>query len=74
MDNNSCEKGKMAIMLLKEAIWKVEDRLNVILESIADHEAEIIRLRQHSHLSSERLTKIETRLTNKLNKQNANDR
>lgn len=57
----------MAIMLLKESLWKVEDRLNIILESIADHEAEIIRLKQHSRLSSERLGKIEAKIGHIIN-------
>ena len=67
MDNNSLENSKMALMLLKESLWKVEDRLNIILESIADHEAEIIRLKQHSRLGSERLAKIEAKLGHTIN-------
>ncbi len=53
---------KINLMLLKESLWKVEDKLNVILESIADHEAELIRLKRLTDLGLERLGKVETQL------------
>ena len=46
-------------MFLKETLWKVEDKLNVILESIADHEAEQIRQKRLTNLMLERLGKLE---------------
>ncbi len=60
-------------MLLKESLWKVEDRLNVILESIADHEAELLRLKRLSNLSLERFGKIESRIGNKLKREVENE-
>ncbi len=60
-------------MLLKESLWKVEDRLNVILESIADHEAELLRLKRLSNLSLERIGKIESRLGNKFKRDVENE-
>ncbi len=58
----SNNEPKLNLMLLKESLWKVEDKLNVILESIADHEAELIRLKRRTNLSLERIGKVETRL------------
>ena len=49
------DEQKLHHMLLKESIWKIEDKLNVIMESIADHEAELIRLRRLISLSAQRL-------------------
>ncbi len=73
MFNKPNNTGKINLMLLKESLWKVEDRLNVILESIADHEAELLRLKRLSNLSLERIGKIELRLGNKLKKDIENE-
>lgn len=50
---------KMTDMLLQESVWKVEDKVNVILESMADQEAEVIRLKRHMTQVLERLAEIE---------------
>ena len=59
MVNKSSDNGKINLMLLKETLWKVEDKINVILESIADHEAEQIRQKRLTNLILERLSKLE---------------
>lgn len=53
---------RMTLLLLREAIWQVEDRLNVIAESVVDQEAEIIRLKRLNDLHSRRLESFEARL------------
>ena len=50
----------MELKLLKEAIWNIEDKLNVILEAITEHDAELIRLRQLTNLCLKRLVRLET--------------
>ncbi len=50
-------------MLLQESLWKVEDKLSLMLESLADHEAELIRLRRLITLTSQRLHTLESRST-----------
>jgi len=37
------KKRKMIILLIQESIWKIEDKLNVIVESLATHRTELIR-------------------------------
>ena len=49
----------MELRLLKEAIWNVEDKLNVILEAIAEHESELLKLRQLTNLCLQRLVCLE---------------
>ena len=51
---------KISLMLLQESIWKIEDKINVILEGIADHEAELIRIRNSMNLLLQRLDITET--------------
>ena len=51
---------KISLMLLQESLWNIEDKINIFLESIADHEAEIIRLKRFNQLFSERLSKLES--------------
>lgn len=46
---------RMSLMLLQESIWKIEDKINIILEGIADHEAELIRIRNSMNLLLQRL-------------------
>lgn len=45
----------MSLMLLQESLWKIEDKLNVIVECIADHEAELIRVKRKIQLLSRKL-------------------
>lgn len=51
---------RMNLMLLQESIWKVEDKLRVILESLADHEAELIRTRNSMNELLRKLDLLET--------------
>ena len=54
------KKGnELSLMLLQESLWGIEDKINVIVETLADHEAEIIRLKRHNQLHSERLNTLE---------------
>ena len=55
------EQKRVTVLLLQESIWQLEDKLNVILESIADQEAEVVRLKRLSNLMSDRLSKLEAR-------------
>lgn len=50
-------------MLLQESLWKVEDKLSLMLESLADHEAELIRLRRLITQATQRLHTLESRST-----------
>ena len=49
----------MELKLLKENLWNVEDKTNVLLESTADHEAELIRLRRLNTIFLKRLIRLE---------------
>lgn len=54
------KKGnELSLMLLQESLWGIEDKINVIVETIADHEAEVIRLKRLSQLFSGRLSTLE---------------
>ena len=46
----------MIILLIQESIWKIEDKLNVIVESLATHRAELIR---HERLIKKILTRLD---------------
>lgn len=37
---------EMNFKLLREALWNLEDKLTTIMESIADQEADIVRLKR----------------------------
>ena len=54
-------KTAMELELLKERIWNIEDKLNVIMESTADHEAELIRLRRMNTIFLKRLIRLEVK-------------
>jgi len=47
---------------LQESLWKIEDRINVILESLADHEADIIRIKRLNPQILQRLDVLETQI------------
>lgn len=53
------ENKKISLMLLQESLWNIEDKINIFIESIADHEAEIIRLKRFNKIFSERLKVLE---------------
>jgi hypothetical protein len=57
---------RLNLMLIQELLWKLEDKINVILEGIADHEAELIRHRQNIDAYSARIDKLEARKARKL--------
>ncbi|MFH1891879.1 MAG: hypothetical protein ABIK83_04270 [Candidatus Zixiibacteriota bacterium] len=38
-------KQRIDAILVQETLWTIEDNVKIILESVADHEAELIRLR-----------------------------
>lgn len=40
------KEKKLSLMLLRESIWGIEDKLKTIIETQADHEADIIRLKR----------------------------
>ena len=63
MSNGTNDKKRIASMVLQESLWKVEDKLIQMIENLADHEAELIRLRRLITLTSERLHTLETRST-----------
>lgn len=50
----------LSLLLLQESLWKIEDKLNVFVEGLADHEADIIRLRRSLDKVSLRLKSLET--------------
>lgn len=60
------EAKAIDLILLKETMWKLEDQINVITESMADQEAELLRVKRLTDLISERLKKLE------LNRQHIN--
>ena len=57
MKNN--DSINIELKLLKEAIWNIEDKLNVLMESIANHETEIIQLKRLSNLCLKRIALAE---------------
>ncbi len=64
MSNNTSSEPKTQFLLLKELVWKIDDKLKVIIETQADHEAEIIRLnrktKQIVHNQKEIKSKLKT--------------
>ena len=65
MSNGTREKKRIALMVLQESLWKVEDKLIQMIENLADHEAELIRLRRLITLTTERLQTLESRSTSR---------
>ncbi len=55
------DRHELTLLLIQEGLWKVEDKLTIVLESIADHEAELVRLKRLTDLSLQRLTRLEAR-------------
>lgn len=50
MEQGSEPEERINLILFRESIWELEDKVNVIMESIADQEAEAIRLRRLTRL------------------------
>lgn len=65
MPERTSNKRRLTLLLLQESLWKIEDKMNIFLESIADHEAELIRLRRLVGLVLQRLEAMESRRTMK---------
>ena len=63
MPNESDTQKRIDMMLIRESVWKIEDRLNVISESIVDQEADLIRLKRLVDLALGRLGKLEAART-----------
>ena len=59
MAEKSNNKRRLSLLLLQESLWKIEDKMNIFLESIADHEAELIRLRRSVNLALQKLRSLE---------------
>lgn len=49
------DSDKVDVILLQESFWKLEDKLEVFVESLADLEAEVIRLKRAVKLIEQRL-------------------
>jgi len=60
------KEERMNLALLREELWKLEDKVSVVMESEADHEAEIIRLKKLFVLVNDRITSLDTRNAIKL--------
>lgn len=65
--SNNCEK--LNSMLLKESLWRVEDKLNVLDQSVADVEAGLIRLRGTVNAFEQRLLRIEQNRAHRLSEE-----
>ena len=59
MDVKRTKKNDLSLLLLQESLWGVEDKIKVISETIADHEAELIRLRNLNQVAIDRLNALE---------------
>ncbi|MBN4056940.1 hypothetical protein JYU19_01375 [bacterium AH-315-J21] len=55
------KEDTLNLALLREELWKLEDKVSVVMESEADHEAELIRLKKLFVLVNDRITSIDTR-------------
>ncbi|MCH9031193.1 MAG: hypothetical protein IIB00_02900 [candidate division Zixibacteria bacterium] len=62
MPKSSDIQPKLTLLLLREAIWQIEDRVNVIVESVADQEAAVLRLKRLNELHTKRLESLESAL------------
>lgn len=58
MPKYSPDNNQMQNKLLQESLWNLEDKLNIILEGTADHDAELIRLKRLSNQILDRLSKV----------------
>lgn len=58
MSKYAPDNNQMQNKLLQESLWNLEDKLNIILEGTADHDAELIRLKRLSNQILDRLAKV----------------
>jgi hypothetical protein len=65
---------RLSLMLLRESLWQIEDKVNIILESVADHEAELIRHKRSIDSIAEKLIRLESRRSINRLKGGKNDR
>lgn len=54
------KKRKLSLLLLQESVWGIEDKLKIMVESIAYHEAEIIRLKQDNKIYNSQFKDLES--------------
>jgi len=57
VDKNSSDQ--LDLMLLREAIWGLEDKINSIIEALADIEADTIRFKRLATRSDFKLSELE---------------
>lgn len=63
MVNNHDNRHRISTILFRESLWNIEDNVKNILEGVADHEAELIRLRHAIETLARRLEKSDTEET-----------
>ena len=66
MEDKRTKQSDLSLLLLQESVWGIEDKIKVIRETMADHEAELIRLKRLNQLFADRLKTLE------INKNNEN--
>lgn len=64
MDDKRTKQSDLSLLLLQESVWGIEDKMKVIRETMADHEAELIRLKRLNQLFAERLKTLEINRNN----------
>ena len=60
-------KNNINLMLVREEIWRLEDQVGIFLESVTEHEAELLRMRRHITLLQQRIDNLESRLSARQN-------
>ena len=65
MGEKDCKEEHISLMLLREDVWKVDDRVNILVETIADHEAELLRQKQMIDTLSNNINRITARETSR---------
>jgi hypothetical protein len=63
MDFRPNKEDDQNLLLLREELWKLEDKINILAESEADHEAELIRQKRRLDLMNNRIDTIDHRQT-----------
>jgi len=60
MNTRANNNKKITLLLLQETLWKIEDKVTIILENIIEHEKEINKLQRYARHHSERIHKLES--------------
>jgi len=63
MKNQKRGITRLDIKLLQEILCKLEDKINIMMDSIADHDAEIIRLNKNHKTLEKSLDSIKSQMT-----------